>query len=196
MKQVQAVHNALFRKLIPIIVDGQKQSASQAVVAFSETDRSYLEAAFGETGRVNSFIDGQRQQAMLGVVHTLSRINKSDQPLSSRVYRTRSLANNVGLKQCSKLRHLAEGEQCETNRDGTVRHIDPSPQVVQVTPRFVWDERNSIMLSTPQPSICTRSPVGYRHALAFVESSRTGAGSKSGNLRTVRTSNVPCRQSS
>ena len=93
MQQVQSVHNDLFKKIIPLITDGQKQSASAAVTAFSETDRSFLEAAFQKSGSVDSFIEGQRQQAMLGVVHTLSRINKSDQPLSIRVYRTKSLAN-------------------------------------------------------------------------------------------------------
>ena len=98
MQQVQSVHNELFKKFIPLIGDGQKQSASAAVTAFSETDRDYLRAAFNASqssgASVNDFIEGQRKQAMLGVVHTLSRIYKSDQPLSVRVYRTKNLANN------------------------------------------------------------------------------------------------------
>lgn len=98
MQQVQSVHNELFKKFIPLVGEGQKQSASAAVTAFSETDIDYLRAAFnasqGSGASVNDFIEGQRKQAMLGVVHTLSRIYESDQPLSTRVYRTKNLANN------------------------------------------------------------------------------------------------------
>lgn len=97
MQVVQLVHNDLFAKFPPIIIEGQRQSASAAVSAFGVNDRRYLEAAFARSGNtrqaVSAYIAGQRDSAVLGVVNTLHRIYKSDQPLSMRVYRTRRLAN-------------------------------------------------------------------------------------------------------
>lgn len=92
-KELKLVMNELFKEALPLIKDGQKKSAVGAVDAFTETDRNYLRQAFSASGNVNSFIEGQRVSAMLGVANAISRINKSDQPLSARVYRTRSLAN-------------------------------------------------------------------------------------------------------
>lgn len=99
MDTIRPILYDIFKREIPIIVNGQKESAATAVRAFAETDKDYLRAAFQRSGDVDSFIDSQRQQAMSGVVHALSRINKSDQPLSTRVYKTRSLANNWVKRQ-------------------------------------------------------------------------------------------------
>lgn len=104
MHQVRSVLNDVFGQFIPIINDGSKKAAVAAVDAFSETDRQFLEAAFAETATqsgisVSDFIEGQRRSAMLGVANAISRVTKSEQPLSARVYRTRYLANNWVQRQ-------------------------------------------------------------------------------------------------
>lgn len=93
---VKEVLDDLYKKELKIITQGQKDSANVAVTAFSETDRNLLSRAFADSGTnttVDSFISGQRYQAAISVAHLASRIHKSDQPLSIRVYKTRRLAN-------------------------------------------------------------------------------------------------------
>lgn len=119
MQQVQAVHSDLFKKLLPIIADGQRSSATASVIAFGETDRTYLERAFANspTDRsrsVDAYLASQKQTAAAGVVHAISRITNSDQPLSARVYRTRYLANtwvknqlNVALLKNASAKEIA-----------------------------------------------------------------------------------------
>lgn len=94
MTTVKEIHDELFKKELKIITEGHKQSAVAATYAFSETDRDYLEQAFGASGDVSSFINGQKIQAQISVAHLVSRLEKSAQPLSSRVYRSKRLANN------------------------------------------------------------------------------------------------------
>lgn len=96
MKIVSEVLNDLFKKQIPLITAGSKQAARAAVTAFGETDRDFLRQAFNSSAgkaNVNDFIQGQYIQAELSVMHLISRIEKSSHPLSTRVYRTRRLAN-------------------------------------------------------------------------------------------------------
>jgi hypothetical protein len=94
MKIIREVLKDLFGEILPVIKDGQKQSAVAAVDAFTETDRDFLEAAFRESSRdIASFIEGQKRNSMLGVANAVSREYQSDQPLSARVYRTRYMAN-------------------------------------------------------------------------------------------------------
>jgi hypothetical protein len=99
MKIVKEVLNDFFKEEIKIITDGHKQSAIAAVVAFGETDRDYLNKAFGSSGDTASFINGQKIQAQISVANLVSRLEQSSQPLSSRVYRSRRLANNWVQRQ-------------------------------------------------------------------------------------------------
>lgn len=118
-KEIKRVLDELFKEELPIIKDGQKKTAIAAVDAFAETDRNYLREAFfassGSRKTLNSFIEGQRLSATLGVAHAISRINKTDQPLSTRVYRTKSLANkwvqnivNVGILRNASAQEIAK----------------------------------------------------------------------------------------
>jgi SPP1 gp7 family putative phage head morphogenesis protein len=94
MNEVKIVLKDVFGATLPVIKDGQKKTAVSAVQAFSETDRKYLERAFSSTGRVNDFIAGQKLSAQLGIAHAISRVTKTQQPLSTKVYRSQALANN------------------------------------------------------------------------------------------------------
>lgn len=94
MREVREVLHNLFQESIPIIKDGQKASAVAAVSAFSETDREYLKRALSETpgANVDDYIEAQKKQAQIQIANVISRITKSDIPLSRRVYRTERLA--------------------------------------------------------------------------------------------------------
>lgn len=96
LKVLREILDDLYGEELRIITKGQSDAAVQAVIAFAETDRDYLERVFRASGRrsVDGFIQAQRKTAMLGTAHAISRLNKTDQPLSQRVYRTRSLSNN------------------------------------------------------------------------------------------------------
>lgn len=94
MDELRQIFKELFGEMIPVIQKGQKASALAAVDAFTETDRQYLEKAFAASGNTQDFIDGQRKQAQIQVANAISRINKSDRPLSARVYKSRDLATS------------------------------------------------------------------------------------------------------
>ena len=94
MNEVKATLKDIFKEVIPVIYDGQRKTAVSAVDAFSETDYKYLKRAFSSTGRVDDFIAGQRLSAQLGIAHAISRVTKTQQPLSTRVYKSQALANN------------------------------------------------------------------------------------------------------
>lgn len=127
--ELKKVLNDLFKETTPLIREGQKKSASAAVDAFSETDKRYLKQAFTESSAstktsISTFIDGQRISAMLGVANAISRINKTDQPLSARVYRTRSLANRW-IQQIATIGIMRNASAQEIAKD-VRKHIRPN----------------------------------------------------------------------
>ena len=93
MNEIRTVHAQIFGDMIPIIKDGHKDAASIASGGLSEIDKEYLDAIFVSRASVEGFIEGQKRSAQLGVAHAISRVTKSKKPLSERVYRSRSLAN-------------------------------------------------------------------------------------------------------
>lgn len=93
MTAIRDVHESLFKQMIPIIKDGYVRAAGAATDALAESDTQYLRAAFKSTGAASLFVDGQRRQAEIGVVHAINSLTKSDIPLSARVYRSRSISN-------------------------------------------------------------------------------------------------------
>lgn len=90
---IKPTYKTLFKELIPILKNGQKDEAGAAADGLTETDLAYLRAALSATTDIDSFIKSERQRAELGVIHALSQVTKSNQPLSARVYRTQSLAS-------------------------------------------------------------------------------------------------------
>lgn len=93
MAEIRIVLKDLYGEVLPLIEDGQKDSALAAVSAFTETDADYLRRAFAASGDYRNFIDGQKKQAQMQVANVVSRITKTDIPLSKRVYRTEALSN-------------------------------------------------------------------------------------------------------
>lgn len=119
IKEMKEVLNDLYKQELKLIINGQKESAVAAIDAFSETDRNFLRQAFTESAQstgtsVDSFISGQRRSASLGVANAISRIYKTDQPLSVRVYHSRALANkwvqqraNIGILRGASAKEIA-----------------------------------------------------------------------------------------
>ena len=105
---VRDVLQDLFNETIPLITDGQKKMAGKAADAMLETDRKYLEAAFADSSNatgvsVKTFVDGQKNEAMLGVVNAVQRVTKTEQSLSARVYNTRALSNRWVSRQINSV---------------------------------------------------------------------------------------------
>ena len=118
MKEVQIVTKEIFDGTAKIITDYDKAAAKSAVTAFTVTDRQFLEAAFRDSGAVASYISSQEHSAQLGVFNAISRITKSDLPLSKRVYRSQALANtwvktqvNLGLIRNASAQEIAKTVQ-------------------------------------------------------------------------------------
>lgn len=93
INEIRAVHEQIFGDVLPVIKQGHKDAAAIASGGLSELDRDYLEELFSSTRAVENFIASQQRSAQAGVAHAISKVTKSDRPLSARVYRTRSLAN-------------------------------------------------------------------------------------------------------
>lgn len=124
IREIGKILNDLFQKELILIKEGQRLSASAAVDAFAETDREFLEAIFANSGDVRAFIEAQRLQAIGGVNNAISRITKSDQPLSSRVYRARSLANRWVANEVNK--GILKNDGAKEIATAVRRHIRPN----------------------------------------------------------------------
>lgn len=126
MREIRQITNDIFNKSIPIIEAGQKQSANAAVSAFSQTDFDYLQRAFGNRSDARDFVNGQRAESMVGINNAISRLEKSKQPLSSRVYQSRRLANNwVERKITSALMRSASAKELAREVRNSIRPSAP-----------------------------------------------------------------------
>lgn len=126
VQEVKIVTKEIFGAATDIISRGQKAESVQAVVAFGETDNKYLRAVFDQThGKttVDSFVEGQKIQAQVQVANLVSRLN-NDVPLSRRVYRSESLANN--WVQRSVNASLLRGDSAKDLAEMVRSHIKPS----------------------------------------------------------------------
>ena len=124
MNAIQTTMKTLFKQIIPIIQSGQKDEAGAASDALNETDLSYLRAALSSTTNIDAFIKSEKQRAQLGVIHALSNITGSSQPLSARVYRTQFLANNWVKNQVTK--SILLGDSASDIANKVKQSIDPS----------------------------------------------------------------------
>ncbi|AZS12556.1 head maturation protease [Mycobacterium phage DrLupo] len=123
MKELKEVHRELFDELLPIIRDGQADEAGAAVDGLTETDRRYLLAALRDSSSTKYFVESQRQAARNGVAHAISSLTKSREPLSARVYRTRSLANNWVQRLVTS--SIVRGDSAQDIAKAVRAHIRP-----------------------------------------------------------------------
>lgn len=105
LKELSIVTKDLFGEVLPVIKDGQSESAQAAVEAFAETDLKYLRRAFAETSirsgvEVDKFISGQKRSAGIHVAQAIRNVEqRRDYQLSDRVYKTRRLADTWVRRQ-------------------------------------------------------------------------------------------------
>jgi len=105
MKELSHILQELFGEILPVIRDGQRASAQEAVEAFAEQDDDYLRKAFRETSvrsgiDLDRFIAGQKKSASLHVVSAIRNVEqRKDYDLSTQVYRTRRLADTWVRRQ-------------------------------------------------------------------------------------------------
>ena len=93
MNEIRIVHAQIFGDMIPVIRDGHRDAAAIASEGLSTIDKEYLNAIFISKANAKDFVESQKRMAQAGVASAISRVTKSDKPLSARVYRSRSLAN-------------------------------------------------------------------------------------------------------
>lgn len=94
VETIRKILDELFEEEAEIIKVGHEQAAIAAVTAFSKTDRDFLARAFSESDtNVDSYISVQKHFATVNVGHAIANVTGEDRPLSSRVYRTKALAN-------------------------------------------------------------------------------------------------------
>jgi len=123
MNEIRVVHAQIFGDMIPIIKDGHKDAASIASGGLSEMDREYLEAVFITKRNTQDWIESQKRSAQLGVAHAISRVTKSEKPLSARVYRSRSLANQWVQRLVTS--SILRGDSAKNLADAVEGHILP-----------------------------------------------------------------------
>ena len=124
MNEIRIVTKEIFGDMIPIIKDGHKDAASIASEGLSEIDMDYLESIFVTKAAVKDFIESQKRSAQLGVAHAISRVTKSEKPLSARVYRSRSLANQWVQRLVTS--SILRGDGAREIADAVKGHILPS----------------------------------------------------------------------
>jgi hypothetical protein len=124
MNEIRIIHAQIFGDMIPIIKDGHKDAASIASEGLSEIDREYLEQVFRTKRNTQDWIDSQKRSAQLGVAHAISRVTKSEKPLSARVYRSRSLANQWVQRVVTSA--ILRGDSAKDIAKSVSGHINPA----------------------------------------------------------------------
>ena len=124
MSIVRSVDESVFKDIGPVLRDGMQDSAEAAVDALGEHERSLIRRLFGSVGATEDWLDIQRNQAALGVNHAIQQLLGASEPLSRRVYKSRSLSN--GYVERSIRSHLARGSSARDIAKSVREHILPT----------------------------------------------------------------------
>ena len=124
MRIVRDIDNSIFSDLGPILRDGMQDSAEAAVDALGEHERSITRRLFGSVGAADDWLESQRNSAALGVTHAIQQYLGASEPLSRRVYRSRSLSNGYVDRYIRS--SLARGQSAKDIAKGVREHILPS----------------------------------------------------------------------
>lgn len=119
MSTIKDILNDVFNEITPVISNGQKSEAVAAVDALTETDREYLKSAFPNTGDINSFIDSQKLQAKIQLIHAINSVTKQKHTLSQNVYRTKALSQQWVRRDVTS--GIARGASAERNRSSCAK---------------------------------------------------------------------------
>lgn len=115
-KAIKNVIKVLFRDLVPVIEAGQNDAVLAAVDAGFSHDAQVMRRLFPNASEREDWQDSFRQTASRNVQSMMKRIFDTQQPLSTRVYRTGALSNgsvdriiNSGLARGLSVGELARG---------------------------------------------------------------------------------------
>ena len=125
-KSIKDVLRLFFGHLTDTIRTGQADAAVAAVEAGFVNDRRVLDRLFPNHQDRQNWQDSMRQQASRGVQSMMKSIFDTQQPLSTRVYHTRSIANGYVDKRINSglARGLSVGELAKEVR-GSIRPDTP-----------------------------------------------------------------------
>lgn len=124
MRIVREIDNSIFRDIGPIIRGGSQDAAEAAVDALGEHEKALTRRLFGSVGATEDWLDSQRKSAALGVNNAIRQYLGASEPLSRRVYKSRSLSN--GYVERIIRSQLAVGGSARDIAQRVRSHINPS----------------------------------------------------------------------
>lgn len=124
MSVVRSIDESIFREVGSVIRNGMQDSAEAAVDALGEHERNITRRLFGSVGGADDWLESQRNSAALGVNHAIKQYLGASEPLSRRVYRSRSLSN--GYVERIVRSNLARGNSARDIAKAVRSHIIPT----------------------------------------------------------------------
>lgn len=124
MRIVRDIDESIFKDIGPVIRNGQQDAAEAAVDSLGEHEVSLTRRLFGSVGATEDWLDSQRKSAALGVNNAIRQYLGASEPLSRRVYKSRSLSN--GYVERAIRSQLAVGGSARDIAQRVRSHINPA----------------------------------------------------------------------
>ena len=124
MRIVRDVDESVFKQIGPVIRNGRQDAAEAAVDSLGEHEISLTRRLFGSVGATEDWLASQRNSAALGVNNAIRQYLGASEPLSRRVYKSRSLSN--GYVERIIRSQLAVGGSARDIAQRVRSHINPS----------------------------------------------------------------------
>lgn len=120
LQSVRKILRGTFGSVTDIIRSKQAEAAVAAVDAGLFDDRGVMKLLFPHSVDRQNYADSLRETAQRNIQATVTRVIKTEQPLSARVWRTNALSNGLVSKAVNNA--LARGESAE-NLAKEIRHL-------------------------------------------------------------------------
>lgn len=120
LQSVRKILRGTFGSVTDIIRSKQEQAAVAAVDAGIFDERGVMKLLFPNSVDRQNYADSLRETAQRNIQSTMTRVLKTEQPLSARVWRTNALSNGLVSKAVNNA--LARGESAE-NLAKEIRHL-------------------------------------------------------------------------
>ena len=111
MRAVRTILRGTFGSVTDIVRDKQQKAAVAAVDAGLFDERGILHKLFPNSIDRQNYAESLRETAQRNIQSTITRVLKTEQPLSARVWKTNALANNMVSKAVNNA--LARGDSAE-----------------------------------------------------------------------------------
>lgn len=121
--EIRAVIKTMFKDLVPTIHAGQQDAAEAAATAALKQDAKVLKALFPDPKDRKTWEVSFKQSARHGIGAMVTRIEKTQLPLSKRVYKTSAWTSGNLDKVINS--HLARGSSAQELAKAVRKYIDP-----------------------------------------------------------------------